>query len=158
MPLQLGGFDAVVGMDWLAQNRAEIVCDKKLLRIPLPDEKVLTIHGERSKETSNIISCMKANKFVRKGCTTYLAYVLHAEVEERRVEDVPTVADFHDVFPDELPGLPPPRQVEFRIDLVPGAAPVAKSPYRLAPSEMQELMTQLQELMDKGFIRPSFSP
>jgi hypothetical protein len=157
MPVQLGGFDVVVGMDWLAHNRAEIVCDKKLLKIPLSDAKVLIIHGERSRETLNIISCMKANKYMRKGCAMYLAYVMNGE-EERRIEDVPIVADFPDVFPDELPGLPPPRQVEFRINLVPGAAPVAKSPYRLAPSEMQELMIQLQELMDKGFIRPSFSP
>ena len=67
------------------------------------------------------------------------------------------VKEFPDVFPEDLPGLPPQRQVEFRIDLVPGAAPVAKAPYRLAPAEMQELSTQLQELLDKGFIRPSFS-
>ncbi|TLX67246.1 RNA-directed DNA polymerase, partial [Labilibacter sediminis] len=68
------------------------------------------------------------------------------------------ISDFGDVFPEELPGLPPVRQVEFRIDLIPGAAPIAKSPYRLAPPEMKELQDQLQELRDKGFIRPSFSP
>ncbi|XP_076915922.1 uncharacterized protein LOC143575414 [Bidens hawaiensis] len=158
IPVQLGVFDAVVGMDWLAQNKDKIICDKRLLRIPLSDEKVLTIHGKRSQECLNIISCMKANKFMKKGCTTYLAYVLHAGVEERRIEDVPTVEDLPDVFPDEIPGIAPPRKVEFQIDLVPGAAPVAKSPYWLALLEMQELMTQLQGLMDKEFIRPSFSP
>ncbi|GKA31852.1 putative reverse transcriptase domain-containing protein [Tanacetum coccineum] len=78
--------------------------------------------------------------------------------EEKRLEDVPTVRDFSEVFPEDLPGLPPTRQVEFQIDLVPGAAPVARAPYRLAPSELQELSTQLQELSDKGFIRPSSSP
>ena len=77
---------------------------------------------------------------------------------EPRIEDIPVVREYPEVFPEDLPGLPPQRQVEFRIDLVPGAAPVAKAPYRLAPSEMQELATQLQELLDKGFIRPSFSP
>ncbi|GJS02591.1 hypothetical protein Tco_0319099 [Tanacetum coccineum] len=74
------------------------------------------------------------------------------------MEDVPVIRDFPDVFPEELPGLPPLRQVEFRIDLVPGAAPVACAPYRLAPSEMKELSVQLQELLEKGFIRLSLSP
>ncbi|GKD36886.1 putative reverse transcriptase domain-containing protein, partial [Tanacetum coccineum] len=78
--------------------------------------------------------------------------------EEKRIEDVPIIRDFLEVFPEDLPGLPPTRQVEFQIDLVPGVAPVALSPYRLAPSEMQELSTQLQELSDKGFIRPNSSP
>ncbi|GJW61106.1 putative reverse transcriptase domain-containing protein [Tanacetum coccineum] len=78
--------------------------------------------------------------------------------EEKRLEDVPIVRGFPEVFPEDLPGLPPARQVEFRIDLVPGAAPVARAPYRLAPAEMQELSTQLQELSDRGFIRPSSSP
>ncbi|GJZ56544.1 putative reverse transcriptase domain-containing protein [Tanacetum coccineum] len=78
--------------------------------------------------------------------------------EEKRLEDVPTVRDFSKVFPEDLPGLPPMRQVELQIDLVPGAAPVARAPYRLAPSELQELSTQLQELSDKGFIRLSSSP
>nr|GFD02137.1 DNA/RNA polymerases superfamily protein [Tanacetum cinerariifolium] len=76
----------------------------------------------------------------------------------KRLEDVPIVRDFLEVFPEDLPGLPPTRPVEFRIDLVPGAAPVARAPYRLAPSEMKELAEQLKELSDKGFIRPSSSP
>ncbi|GJZ69819.1 putative reverse transcriptase domain-containing protein [Tanacetum coccineum] len=78
--------------------------------------------------------------------------------EEKRLEDMPIVWDFPEVFPEDLPGLPPTRQVEFQIDLVPGATPVARAPYRLTPSELQELCTQLQELSDKGFIRPSSSP
>ncbi|GJV01584.1 hypothetical protein Tco_1335153 [Tanacetum coccineum] len=78
--------------------------------------------------------------------------------EEKRLGDVPIVQDFPEVFPEDLSGLPPTRQVEFQIDLIPGAAPVARAPYRLAPSEMKELSEQLQELSDKGFIRPSSSP
>ncbi|GJX54346.1 retrotransposon protein, putative, ty3-gypsy subclass [Tanacetum coccineum] len=78
--------------------------------------------------------------------------------DEKRLEDIPVVKEFLDVFPEDLPGLPPVRQVEFQIDLIPGAAPVARTPYRLAPSEMQELSNQLQELADQGFIRPSTSP
>ncbi|GJT39392.1 putative reverse transcriptase domain-containing protein [Tanacetum coccineum] len=78
--------------------------------------------------------------------------------DERRLEDIPVVKEFPEVFPEDLPGLPPVRQVEFQIDLMPGAAPVARAPYILAPSEMQELSNQLQELADRGFIRPSTSP
>ncbi|GKG37718.1 hypothetical protein Tco_0456941, partial [Tanacetum coccineum] len=78
--------------------------------------------------------------------------------EKKRLEDVPIVQDFPEVFPEDLPSLPPTRQVEFQIDLVPGAAPVARAPYRLAPSELKELSEQLKELSDKGFIRPCSSP
>ncbi|GJW02054.1 putative reverse transcriptase domain-containing protein [Tanacetum coccineum] len=92
----------------------------------------------------------------------FLAHVTTKEIEDKsekkRLEDVPIVKDFPDVFPEDLPGLPQTRQVEFQIDLVPGAAPVARAPYRLAPSEMKELSEQLKELSDKGFIRPSSSP
>ncbi|MFS7913477.1 putative nucleotidyltransferase, Ribonuclease H [Helianthus anomalus] len=158
LPIRLGSFDVVVGMDWLSKNKAEVICHEKIIRIPLPNDETLIIHGERRDAPLRIISCMKAHKCLRKGCVAFLAHVVDKEAEEPKLEDIPVVKEFPDVFPDDLPGLPPQRQVEFRIDLVPGAAPVAKAPYRLAPSEMQEVSTQLQELLDKGFIRPSFSP
>ncbi|GJR28814.1 putative reverse transcriptase domain-containing protein [Tanacetum coccineum] len=107
MVIELGGFDIIIGMDWLLRYDATILC------------------GEKKK---------------------------------KRLEDVLVIQDFLKVFPDELLGLPPPRQVEFRIDLIPGAAPMAHAPYLLAPSEMKELSKQLQELLEKGFIRPSSSP
>ncbi|GKE73722.1 hypothetical protein Tco_1535763, partial [Tanacetum coccineum] len=78
-------------------------------------------------------------------------------MEGKRLEDVPIVRDFPEVFLEDLSGIPLAQQVEFQIDLVPGAAPVARAPYRLAPFEMKELLEQLQELSDKGFIRPSSS-
>ncbi|GJW14343.1 putative reverse transcriptase domain-containing protein [Tanacetum coccineum] len=110
----------------------------------------------------NIISCTKTQKYMEKGFPIFLAQVTTKETEDKsekkRLEDVPTVQDFPEVFPEDLPGLPPTRQVEFQIDLVPGAAPIARAPYRLAPSEMKELSEQLKELSDKGFIRPSSSP
>ena len=84
--------------------------------------------------------------------------VVDKSKEPKKIQDIPQVCDFPDVFPEDLPGLPPNRQVEFRIDLIPEAVPIARSPYRLALSEMQELSSQLQELLSKGFIRPSFSP
>ncbi|GJR07399.1 putative reverse transcriptase domain-containing protein [Tanacetum coccineum] len=97
-----------------------------------------------------------------KGCPVFLAHVTIKEVkdksEKKRLEDVPIVRDFPEVFPEDLPGLSSTRQVEFQIDLILGATPVARAPYRLAPFEMKELSEQLKELSDKGFIRPSSSP
>jgi hypothetical protein len=116
------------------------------------------VHGEKSGKNFRIVTCMKMQKYLKKEYIAFLAHVVDKEIEEARIQDFPVVRDFPEVFPEELPGLPPSRQVEFHIDLIPGAAPVAKSPYRLAPSEMQELSGQLQELLDKGFIRPSSSP
>ncbi|GKA59605.1 reverse transcriptase domain-containing protein [Tanacetum coccineum] len=152
-------------MDWLAKYQAVIVCAEKIVRIPWRN-KTLIIHGDGSTQGNvtrlNIISCTKTQKYMEKGFPIFLAHVTTKEVEDKsekkRLEDVPIVQDFPEVFPEDLPGLPPTRQVEFQIDLVPGAAPVARAPYRLAPSEMKELSEQLKELSDKGFIRPSSSP
>ncbi|GKE61263.1 putative reverse transcriptase domain-containing protein [Tanacetum coccineum] len=103
-----------------------------------------------------------AQKCLLQGCHVFLAHITVKETgdksKKKQLQDVPIVKNFPEVFLEDLPGLPPTRQVEFHIDLVPGAAPVARAPYRLAPSEMKELADQLQELFDKGFIRPSSSP
>ncbi|GJT06646.1 putative nucleotidyltransferase, ribonuclease H [Tanacetum coccineum] len=97
-------------------------------------------------------------KYIEKGGELFLAQVTEQEPKDKRLEDVPVIRDFPEVFPKDLPGLPPPRQVEFHIDLILGAAPLARAPYRLAPSEIKELSKKLQELLEKGFIRPSSSP
>ncbi|GJS74602.1 putative reverse transcriptase domain-containing protein [Tanacetum coccineum] len=165
MPVELGSFDVIIGMDWLSKYHAVIDCAEKIVRIPWGNETLL-IHSDRSTQGNetrlNIISCTKTQKYLLKGHHVFLAHVTTKETEdkseEKRLEDVPIVRDFPEVFPEDLPGLPPTRQVEFQIDLMPGAAPVARAPYRLAPSEMKELSEQLQELSDKGFIRPSSSP
>ncbi|KAD5802711.1 hypothetical protein E3N88_14071 [Mikania micrantha] len=158
LPIELGSFDVVVGMDWLSDNQAEVVCQNKVIRITLPNGNTLIVQGERAGRKLGIISCMRAQKFLRKGCYAFLAHVTEHNSSPKQITDIPVVKDFPEVFPEDISGLPPVRQVEFRIDLIPGAAPVAKAPYRLAPSEMQELSGQLQELLDKCFIRPSFSP
>ncbi|GKB40431.1 putative reverse transcriptase domain-containing protein [Tanacetum coccineum] len=132
MLVELGSFDFIIGMDWLVKYYAIIIYDEKIVRIPFRNE-ILIVRGDRSnnghESRLNIISCTKTQKYFLKG-----------------------------LFPEDLPGIPPTRQVEIQIDLVPGAAPVAWAPYLLAPSEMKELSDQLQELSDKGFIRPSSSP
>ncbi|GJZ87408.1 hypothetical protein Tco_0659018 [Tanacetum coccineum] len=116
------------------------MCYEKYIRVPYGND-MLILQGERSGVKNE--SRLKEEE---------------TEIPERRIEDVPVVRDFPEVFPEELPGLPPTRQVEFHIELIPGATPVARAPYRLAPAEMKELAEQLKELSDKGFIRPSSSP
>ncbi|GKE10785.1 putative reverse transcriptase domain-containing protein [Tanacetum coccineum] len=147
----------VIGMDWLVNQDAVIVCGKKVVHIPVKN-KTLVVEGDRSTSRLKIISCIKASKYIKRGHQLFVAHVTEKEPKEKCLEDVPVIRDFSEVFPDDLPGLPPPRQVEFKIELVPGAAPVARAPYRLAPSEMKELADQLQELSEKGFIRLSSSP
>nr|GFC49163.1 putative reverse transcriptase domain-containing protein [Tanacetum cinerariifolium] len=119
-------------------NLELIVCYEKIVSIPLPNGDILEVYGERPEGNLKQLKTMKVNK--------------------SKLEDIPVVREFPDVFPEDLLGLPPSREIEFRIDLIHGAMPVAKSPYRLAPTEMQELANQLKELQDKGFIRPSSSP
>ncbi|GKE24201.1 putative reverse transcriptase domain-containing protein [Tanacetum coccineum] len=126
MPVELGSFDVIIGMDWLAKYHALIIYDEKVVRILYGDE-VLIIRGDNCDGGSklNIISCTRTQKYIHKGCQVYLAQVTSKKAEdkseEKRLEDVPIVREFLEV----LPGLPPARQVEFQIDLVPGAAPVA---------------------------------
>nr|GEX23523.1 putative reverse transcriptase domain-containing protein [Tanacetum cinerariifolium] len=119
---------------------------------------VVTVESDKGVSRLKVISCIKARKYVKQGCHLFLAHVTEKKSKEKQLEDVPVIRDFPEVFPKESPGLPPSRQVEFQIDLVPGAARVARGPYRLAPSEMKELSVQLQELLEKGFIRLSLSP
>ncbi|GJY34626.1 putative reverse transcriptase domain-containing protein [Tanacetum coccineum] len=126
MPVDLGNFHVIIGMDWLANNHAVILCDKKIVLIPYGDE-ALIVQGDRSdkrkKSTLRIISCTKTQKYIDKGCPVYLAQVTAKrsddELEEKRLEDVSTVRDFPEVFPEDFPRLPPTRQVEFQIDLAP---------------------------------------
>ncbi|GKC23998.1 putative reverse transcriptase domain-containing protein, partial [Tanacetum coccineum] len=133
MPIELGSFDVIIGMDWLAKYHALIVCDEKVIRIPYGDE-VLIIRCDNCDGGSklNIISCTRTQKYIQKGCQVYLVQVTSNKAEDKlevkRLEDVPIVREFSEVFPEDFPGLPPAQQVEFQIDLVP------------------------------GFIRPSFSP
>ncbi|GKE82590.1 putative reverse transcriptase domain-containing protein [Tanacetum coccineum] len=151
----------------LAKYHAVIVCDEKLVRVSFGD-KILTFHGDGSnnghESRLNVISCTKTQKYLLKGCPIFLAHVTTKKGEdkskEKRLAPVARAPyqDFLEVFLEELPGIPPTSQVEFEIDLIPGAAPVARAPYRLAPSEMKELSDQLKELSDKGFLRPSSSP
>ena len=156
--IDLKGLDVILGMDWLAANYASMDCLRKEVifrRLGLP---VVVFYGEWRRAPSGLISAISARCLLQKGCKGYLAHVVDTRSNEARLEGVPVVRDFLDVFPDDLPGLPPEREIDFPIDLVPGTAPISLPPYRITPVELKELKARLQELVDGGFIRPSISP
>ncbi|GJY39953.1 hypothetical protein Tco_0426317 [Tanacetum coccineum] len=131
-------------MDWLRRCHVVIVCDEKLVQIPYRNETVTFCGNESSNGRESrliVISSSKAQEYMAKGCQVFLAQISakkeEDESERKQIKDVPIVRDFPEGFPEDLPGLPPARPVEFQIDLIPGAAPVARAPYRLAPSEMK---------------------
>ncbi|GJT22022.1 putative reverse transcriptase domain-containing protein [Tanacetum coccineum] len=158
MPIELGTFDVVIGMDWLVDQDAVIVCGKKVVHIPVKN-KTLIIEGDRGTSRLKIISCIKASKYIERGHQLFVAHVTEKEPLRNVWEDVRDSRFPRGVFPDVLARTPTTSSSEnFKIDLVPGAAPMHGSPYRLAPSELKELADQLQELSEKGFIRPSSSP
>ncbi|MFS7936548.1 putative nucleotidyltransferase, Hydrolase [Helianthus anomalus] len=113
VPIVLGSFDIVIGMDWLPQHQAEILCKEKIVRIPRSGKEPLEVQGDKSGAVVGIISFLKAKKCLRKGHAAILALVTDASAKEKKLEDIPVVRDFLQVFPEDLPGLPPHRQVEF---------------------------------------------
>ena len=106
---------------------------------------------------SNVISAMQVRRLLRKGCEAFLALVLDYKRGQIELENILVVKDFSDVFPEELPGIPPVREVDLSIEILPGTTSTSRAPYRMDPTELKELKIQLQELLDKGFIRPSVS-
>ncbi|GJS88742.1 putative reverse transcriptase domain-containing protein [Tanacetum coccineum] len=138
IPFGSGSFNVIIGMDWLSDHKDEIICHEKVVRIPLLDGKVLRVLGDKPKEKMRQLMSAKAN--------------------EKKQEEIVVVKDFLEVFSDDLSGLLPVQEIKFQIELILGATLVAKSPYRLAHSELEELSGQLRELQDKGFIQPSSSP
>ncbi|XP_076882945.1 uncharacterized protein LOC143531561 [Bidens hawaiensis] len=126
--VELGSFDIVVGMDWLSKNEAEIVCSEKLVRLPTPTGQCLNIQGDHSNTELKLSNITKTRKMLRKGSPAFLVNVVDTKAKERKIDDIPVVRDFPKVFPEDLLGLPPQRQVKFRIDLVQDAASIARSP------------------------------
>ncbi|KAB2617261.1 S ribonuclease [Pyrus ussuriensis x Pyrus communis] len=158
IPLDIVDFDVILGTDWLHFYRANIDCYGKVVTFHRPGLPVVTFVGEQCGVRHGVISALRAKKLLTKGCQGYLAHVVLEETVTSRMEDVRVVRHFPDVFPEDLPGLPPDRDVEFTIELIPGTNPISLTPYRMAPAELRELKVQLQELVDKGFVQPSTSP
>ena len=156
--LDMRDFDVVLGMDWLSRHRATLDCYKKEVKLHRPGKLEVKFREIRRELSSSMISALAAQRMLRKGCQGYLAYVVETGKEGTLVDEIPVVREFPDVFPDDIAGLPPEREVEFTIDLIPGTEPISIPPYRMAPAELRELKAQLEELLSKGFIRPSISP
>ncbi|KAK4391439.1 Retrovirus-related Pol polyprotein from transposon [Sesamum angolense] len=143
--------------DWLAQHRAMVDCYKKEVMIESSGKPKVVFVGDRQVVPVCVISAIEARRLMLEGCEAYLAHVIDAEMVSPTLEEIPVVIDFPEVFPDDLLGLPPHREVDFTIETLPGVAPISIAPYRMAPIEFQELKKQLEELLEKGFVRPSTS-
>ena len=143
--LSINGYDVILGMDWLSTYHVLMDCKTKNIKLCIPDEPVLECDCRKSKEALEMVSGEKAGKILRKGAVGFLAYIVNKPMDKDQLEQVSVVKEFVDVFPEELDTLPPDREIEFVIELLPGSAPISKSPYRMAPAELQELKTQLQE-------------
>ena len=150
-------FDLILGMDWLSKHRAIVDCDKKTIVLKCSDLSEVTVHGIRSGPMSNIISAMQARHFLRKSCEAFLALVLESKRGHVKLEDILVIKEYPDVFPKELPSLPREREVDLSIKVLPRTTPISRAPYRMAPIELKELKTQLQEPLNKGFVQPSVS-
>ena len=137
--IDLKGLDVILRMDWLASNYASMDCFRKEVILRRQGLPVVIFYGERRRALSGLIFVISARWLLQKGCEGYLAHVVDTRSDEVRLEDVPVVREFLNVFPDDLPGLPPERETEFPIDLVPGTAPISLPPYKMAPAELKEL-------------------
>ena len=148
----------ILGKDWLSRHQVVVDCKMKRVTLRTPCGEEVTFIAERSNHLFNVISATNVRTMVRKGCEAYLAYVIDTKKAEPSLSDIPTVSGYPDVFLEELLRLPPQREIEFAIDVFQGATPTSITPYRMAPLELKELKLQLQELLEKGFIRSSVSP
>ncbi|KAA0053491.1 DNA/RNA polymerases superfamily protein [Cucumis melo var. makuwa] len=156
--LDMKDFDVILGMDWLSANHASIDCFRKEVVFNPPSGTSFKFKGAGIVCMPKVISAMKASKLLSQGTWNILASVVDTRELEVSLSSEPVVREYPDVFPNELLGLPPPREIDFAIELESGTAPISRAPYRMAPAELKELKVQLQELLDEGFIRPSVSP
>ncbi|XP_070014986.1 uncharacterized protein [Nicotiana sylvestris] len=159
--LILVDFDIILGMDWLSTHYAILDCHDKIVMLVMPSVPRVEWRGTLDHTSSRVISFLNAQRMVEKGCDTYLAYVRDVSIDTPTIDLVLIVRDFSDVFPADLPVMSLDIDIDFGIDMLSGTQPISIPPYHMAPSELKELTElneQLQELLDKGFIRPSVSP
>ncbi|XP_074289104.1 uncharacterized protein LOC141614244 [Silene latifolia] len=135
--LDLHDFDIILGMDWLIANHVLIDCHKKIVTISKPNQDKINFQGVKKNEVNRIISLVKTLKLLRQECEGFLCEVHQIPESEPCVSNIPVVREFADVFPEEIPGMPPHREVDFTIELVPGVGPISKAPYRMAPAELR---------------------
>ena len=124
----------------------------------MPGIPIVECRGTLSYPSKGVISFLKARQLVQRGCLAYLAHIRDTSIETPMIESIPVVSECSEVFPTDLPGLPPDRDIDFCIDVETGTQPISIPPYRMAPTKLKEFKEQLQDLLSKGFIRPSVSP
>ena len=156
--LDIHDFDVILGMGWLSRHHATIDCYRKEVRFYKLGQTKVVFYGLRKTLTNSIMTTIKANKMLPKSYQGYLAYANELRDSGSRLEDIPVVREFSDVFLEDLPGIPTDREIDFQIELALETEPISKAPYRMAPLEFKELKVQMEELVSKGFIRPSTSP
>jgi hypothetical protein len=155
---QMLGFDIILGIDWLSKYYANVDCRKKEVIFCSPSKEEFKFCGSRVRATPPLLFAIQVRRSIISGAPAFLAYIKAKPEGECKLEDIPVVCDYLDVFAEVTSGLSPDREIEFTIDLMPGTQPIHKAPYRMAPSELKELKKQLEDLVDLGFIRPSVSP
>jgi hypothetical protein len=153
----LGSYDIVIGMDWLESHEVILNCKTKRLSLIDDEGQRWVIVGRNQGVSLRFVSSLQLRKSMRKGCKLYAVLALNEKGVAEGLEHLPVVKEFVDVFLEELPGMPPERELEFTIDLKPGTELIARTPYRMSTPELQELKMQLKELLDLGLIHPSVS-
>ncbi|XP_073304577.1 uncharacterized protein [Primulina huaijiensis] len=157
--LDMSDFDCILGMDTLSNYRATVDCFHGVVRFRPYYGSKWNFYGSDSQSRIPLVSAMEMFRILSSGNEGFMIYAVDAtQGKGFEVSDIPVVKEFPDVFPDEIPGFPPQREIDFSIELVSGTNPISRAPYRLAPAELEELKEQLQDLLEKGYIRPSMSP
>ncbi|XP_020082145.1 uncharacterized protein LOC109705769 [Ananas comosus] len=154
---QMWGYDVILGINWLSKYYAVIDCESKVITFREPNQEEVVYHACKSSRFAVTVSASRTRKMIKGGCVAYLATMVETQRKPPMLGDIRVAREFPDVFSTELLGLPPDREIEFVIDLVPGTTPVSKALYRMAPAELVELKAQLQDLLDKGFAKQSSS-
>jgi hypothetical protein len=151
--LPLGSYDLLIGMDWLASYKTKMDCYHKTLECVDEEGRKMTLQGIQKPVSVRQISTLQMKKYCRKGCSLYAIQVLESVKDDKpNLEDHPILREYKDVFPEEVPGLPPRRDIDFSIELTLGAVPASRMPYRMSTPELVELKLQLKEMMEKGYI------
>ncbi|KAJ3707978.1 hypothetical protein LUZ61_011683 [Rhynchospora tenuis] len=156
--MDIANYDVLLGIDWLTQHLAIINCAKREVAFKLPNQTISTLKCRKPNDPIPYISTLETKHLMEAGSIAYLVTVIDLNSTKLDLSSIPIVSEYPYVFPEEISGLPPDREIEFPIELTPGTTPISKTPYRMAPAELKELKVQLEELLEKGFIRPSTSP
>ena len=152
MSLAIKGYNVILGMDWLARYHTQLSCKTKTIELSIPGEATLKLDVRGRLVSSALISGIRARKMLSKGVQGYFAFLINTSSDKVKLEDIPVVKKYPDLFSEKLECLSPEREIAFKIDVTLGIAPISKTPYRMGPVELKELKLQLQDWLERGFI------